>query len=94
MQRVNECSYVCLSFNETNILMENYRKQDHVGMIARIDNLLQHTSDPHLKHELNSLLVKIQNLTREEYRLLAADIERAAIIFPPCYVLPHVEQDL
>ena len=70
--------------------MENYRKQDLGGFIARLDNLLRHTSDPYLVKDLESLLKKIQDLTPEEFKLLSKDIESGAIVFPPEYVLPHI----
>ena len=83
-------AYVNLSFEEANILIENYRKQDLCGMIARLDNLLHHTVDMQLVKETNSLLTKIQALTPQEYELLTKDIESGAIIFPPNYALPHL----
>lgn len=81
--------HLCLSFEEANILIENYRKQDLCGMIARLDNLLHHTVDTQLVKETNSLLTKIQALTPQEYERLSKDIESGAIIFPPNYSLPQ-----
>jgi len=86
-----ENSYLCLSFEEANILIENYRKQDLGGLIARLDNLLHHTTDISLVKETSGLLTKLQALTPKEYELLSKDIESGAIIFPPNYVLPHID---
>ena len=83
-------AYVNLSFEEANILIENYRKQDLCGMIARLDNLLHHTIDIQLAKETNSLLTKIQALTPQEFERLSKDIESGAIIFPPNYALPQL----
>ena len=82
--------YVCLSFNEANILLQNNQKLDHLSMIARLDNLFRHTSDPQLRNETESLLRKIQNLTPEEYKLLMRDVESGRIFFPPNYSLPNL----
>ena len=78
--------YTCLSFDEVNILIQNFRKQDQGGILARLDNVLKHTKDP----ELQSLLKKLRDLTSEEYSLLVEDIEAGIVVFPPNYALPHL----
>ena len=83
--------YVMLSFDEANILKQNFKRPDQVCFIARIDNLMRHNKDPHLQKELSSLLSKIQNLTPAEFRQLARDIESNVDISPPNYILPHFE---
>jgi len=85
-----EHGYVCLSFEEVNILVVNYRRQDLAGLIARMDNLLSHTADPLLRRDLESLIRKLQNLTPEEYKLLAKDLEQGKVVFPANYPLPHI----
>lgn len=83
--------YICLSFDEANILIQNFRKRDFGGIIARLDNLISHTEDVYLQKELQSLLQKLRELTPEEYAKLAYDIEAGVLVFPPNYVLPHIE---
>ena len=83
--------YVCLSFDEANILIQNFRKNDLGGIIARLDNLISHTKDPYLQKEAQSLLQKLQDLTPQEYDQLLRDIEAGIVVFPPNYVLPHIE---
>ena len=83
--------YTCLSFDEANILIQNFRKRDFGGIIARLDNLISHTEDVYLQKELQSLFQKLRELTPEEYAKLVYDIEAGVLVFPPNYVLPHIE---
>ena len=83
--------YVCLTFEESNILIENVRKHNLPDIIARLDNLIIHTSDHYLQMVLNSLLKKLQSLTPNEYDILVQDIENNSLLFPPNYRLPYVD---
>ena len=84
--------YIELSFEEANILIENIQNHNLSDLIVRLDNIIENTSDIYLRMILKSVLNKIQTLTPAEYTILKTDIENNAILFPPHYTLPYVDQ--
>ena len=85
---VEEKNYVCLSFEEINVLLENVQLRSLPDLIVRLDNLIQNTTDASLQKVLNSVLNKIKELTPNEYKILLSDIEQGSVLFPPFYRLP------
>ncbi len=85
-----EKTYVCLSFEEINVIIENYQSRNLPDLIARLDNLLRNTTDPALQKVLNSVLSKVMQLTPDEYTILLSDIDQQTVLFPPYYTLPKL----
>lgn len=77
-----------LTFHEANILMENLRTQNKAEFMDRLANLSKHTPDSVLRYELNSLKVKLEELSEDEFALLRADVGKGAVLFPANYELP------
>ena len=82
-------AHLYLTFHEANILMENLRKEDKAGFIARLTNLSKHTTDQILLQELSSLNDKLLELSEAEFAALREDVLRGAVLFPANYPLPN-----
>lgn len=81
-------NFVCLSFEEINVLLENVQVRSLPDLIVRLDNLIQNTTDSSLQKVLNSVLNKVKELTPNEYKILLSDIEQGKVLFPPFYRIP------
>lgn len=88
---VYQDSYVCITFEEANILTWNVRGMDRNSFIHRLDGLIQNTSDKYLLGVLKSLQSKIQNLTETEFKQLCSDAENNKMLYPGSYQLPYIE---
>lgn len=85
---LEEQKYVCLSFEEINVLLENVQVRNLPDLIVRLDNLIKNTTDTSLQKVLNNVLDKVKELTPNEYKILLSDIEQGTVLFPPFYRLP------
>jgi len=81
-------NFICLSFEEINVLLENVQVRSLPDLIVRLDNLIQNTTDSSLQKVLNSVLNKVKELTPNEYKILLSDIEQGKVLFPPFYRIP------
>lgn len=80
-------SYLCLTFSEANILLENIQGLSKPALIARILELRDNTSDATLKEETSTLLWKLAQLSQNDYERLISDIAQRDLLFPANYQL-------
>lgn len=76
-----------LTFCEIVILLPNIQGKDKIGLLERLDELSQHTSDPLLVEEVLSLKEKILPLSDEQFAVLQEDSHSGRILDPSGYAL-------
>ena len=85
-----------LTFLEEHILYENMCIQgkaatrDKAGLVSRLVNLMQNTSEPILLAELQALNDKIMALSESEYEQLRKDVIEGTLLSEPSYKLPEL----
>ena len=75
------------TFCERIILLANIRNKTKPELLDRLDNLLEHTSDPELLGELSSLKEKVIRLSEEQILLLQKDADSGKVMEPCGYWL-------
>lgn len=83
--------YVCITFEEANILSWYARGLELIDFIQSIDKLRLNTKDPYITGILDSLQNKLRNLTEAEFRQLCKDVEKNKLLYPGTYQLPYIE---
>lgn len=73
------------TFCERIILLANIPRKTKPEFIDRLDNLLEHTSDPELLGELSSLKEKTLRLSEEQFTLLQRDATSGKVMELPIY---------
>ena len=77
------------TFCERIILLANIRNKTKPELIDRLDNLLDHTSDPELLGELSSLKEKVIRLSEEQFTLLQGDATSGKVMDPSVYSIHY-----
>ena len=80
-------TYLCLTFSEANILLENIHGMSKPALMARILELRDNTSDATLKEEASTLLWKLTQLSQDDYARLISDAAQNDLLFPANYQL-------
>lgn len=77
--------YFRLTFNESNILMENKNIMGlgKSSLIIRLQELSKSGADDILKHSAISLSQKIANLSESDFFKLKNAAEKGSIVYPP-----------
>lgn len=80
-------TYIRLTFNEANIIMENFKVQGKPALLARILDLQNHTKDATLREDAKTLLWKLAKMSDADYARLCTAAADGTLLFPGNYRL-------
>lgn len=79
--------HLCLTFLESNILLENIKGLSKPALLVRLTDLQEQTEDALLKRAVSSLIWKLSMIGHEDYVRLTTAAASRDLLFPANYPL-------